>query len=460
MSAARSITRRLFWRLSVLIGVAGLAMVMAAVWVMDREVNRAADADLEAAARTLSILMDEELEYRAPTRNATGSVPPLSAEDIQAFRTIAEAREFAVLRDGRTLFRSDRRLKARKIGGPDDFLDFKARGAPWRRFALDVPRYNVRIVVAEPIAVRTELVHKTLVQLLSPFTGLLLGAWLMLWLALKAGLGDLRRLTAVLSNRSHNDLAPLPPDDWGQELHGLIEAINQGFERVRRAFQHEQLFTASAAHRLRTPLATVRLQGQMLLRDASPGQRNDVLEMLSAVERASNSVEQGLRLARLDATEIVMAPLDTRILVGEVVADHLVLAAEAGVEVEVIAAPEIVMSSDPVVLALALTSLIENAIRHAADGGEVTVHVVREADDIHFHVLDRGPGIPPAALQKARHPFNTLGGATGGHGLGLTIAIKAVEMLGGRCRVGPREDGQGLAAVLDVPVARNAAPGK
>ena len=99
----------------------------------------------------------------------------------------------------------------------------------------------------------------------------------------------------------------------------------------------------------------------------------------------------------------------------------------------------------------ALANLIGNAVRH---GGGATVTLTRVADRAVIEVADRGPGIPESELERVFEPFWRLepsrNRATGGVGLGLTIARRTVEAEGGSLRLRNRPDG-GLSALLELP---------
>ncbi len=453
---ARSLSLRLFAQLSVLLALAGLSMVVLTVAVIQKQVEAVADRDLAVAAKTLVVLMHEEIDSQAHRRRAAAL---LSREDVAAFKTASDWREFAILRDGTVAFKSARPIADSALAQSSGFHDFRVDGARWRSFTRAAPEHGLSIVVAEPMSVRTVVIRRILSRLALPMIGLLIGAWICLWLALKHGLRDLSLLSSVVSRRSAQDLEPLAPTPWAHELHGLIAALNRLFERVKAAFEHEQMFTAMAAHQLRTPLATLRVQAQLLGKAAPDALGGECDDLLHSIDRASSSVNQMLRLSRLQATSLSYGRVDLRDLIGRAVGDHALTATQGGIDIALDVGPHARwLVTDGEVLHLALSNLIENAIRHAASGGELRIATRTVGRRLAIDVLDRGPGIPIAQRVRALEPYQTLGSQTGRSGLGLAIVTRAVAILGGTVTLDARTDGPGLAVTLILSTATREAP--
>ncbi len=122
-----------------------------------------------------------------------------------------------------------------------------------------------------------------------------------------------------------------------------------------------------------------------------------------------------------------------------------------------VAAPEPVpVSGDPEALRSAVENVLRNAIRYSTEGSVVTVGVVRESEDAVVRIADRGPGVPEEKLEVLFEPFvrvdDARGRASGGAGLGLSIAARAVHLHGGSVSAKNR-DGGGLEVELRLPPA-------
>jgi two-component system sensor histidine kinase CpxA len=122
------------------------------------------------------------------------------------------------------------------------------------------------------------------------------------------------------------------------------------------------------------------------------------------------------------------------------------------------AADEFLVEADPDLLRSAVENVVRNATRYTAEGTTVEVRLERQrtdhGDEIVVRVLDSGPGVPEEALQKIFEPFYRLDDArnrqTGGAGLGLSIADRAIRLHGGQLRASNRNEG-GLEIEIRIP---------
>ena len=121
---------------------------------------------------------------------------------------------------------------------------------------------------------------------------------------------------------------------------------------------------------------------------------------------------------------------------------------------------EFLVEGDPDLLRSAIENAVRNATRYTAEGTKVEVQLERQqaasGEEILIRVLDSGPGVPNEALQKIFEPFYRLDDArnrqTGGAGLGLSIADRAVRLHGGQLRASNRKEG-GLEVEIRIPAS-------
>ena len=117
------------------------------------------------------------------------------------------------------------------------------------------------------------------------------------------------------------------------------------------------------------------------------------------------------------------------------------------------------MEGDPELLRSAIENVVRNATRYTAEGTVVEIRLEwqmnEKGPEAVIRVLDSGPGVPNADLEKILQPFYRLDDArnrqTGGAGLGLSIADRAVRLHGGQLRASNRPEG-GLAVEIRIPV--------
>lgn len=217
---------------------------------------------------------------------------------------------------------------------------------------------------------------------------------------------------AAISPRSLH--VRLPEDGVPTEIAPLVQSFNRVLERVEQGWRVQQEFLATAAHELKTPLALIRAQVELL--DGSC----DRDALLKDVEHMTRQVQQLLLLA--EASEVnnyVLAPTDVLDVAREAAAYLQRMAQAAGVGIEVTgSADAIEWSADRGALFTLLKNLLENALQHAPPGSVVSLDV----SSVALSVRDRGPGVSEEQLPKLFVRF-WRGAHRRDHGAGLGLAI-------------------------------------
>jgi heavy metal sensor kinase len=246
--------------------------------------------------------------------------------------------------------------------------------------------------------------------------------------------GEARRITA---ERLHERLSvPNEHDEIGR----LAAVINDTFARLEASFDQLRRFTADASHELRTPLSVIRGIGEHALRETrTPAEYKDAMgSMLEEVDRLTRLVDTLLKLSRGDAGTIRLAHdvLDLGDLTREVVSSLGILAEERQQRLQVVAAENVRVTADRLVLRDAIINVVDNAIKYGPSRS--TIGVCVEGDDHHatLTVTDAGPSIPAEHRERIFDRFYRVDEGRsrdmGGTGLGLAIAKWAVEANGGQ----------------------------
>lgn len=223
-----------------------------------------------------------------------------------------------------------------------------------------------------------------------------------------------------------------PNDEFGQ----LAMVFNETFLRLEDSFERLRRFTADASHELRTPLTAIRSVGEVGMReggDAAPC-REVIGSMLEEADRLTRLVDGLLTLSRADsgAVHFNRERFDLSALAAEV-GDCLHVLAEEKEQSLVVSAPaRVFVEADPTILRQALINLLDNAIKYTPEAGKIEVAVGRTAGGEPFvSVRDNGPGIPTEHREMVYERFYRVGRGrsreVGGAGLGLSIALWAVE---------------------------------
>ena len=236
------------------------------------------------------------------------------------------------------------------------------------------------------------------------------------------------------------------PESGAQEIVAVSRAINQMSADLAANERERALVLAGISHDLRTPLARVRIAAELSADET-------LREGLAAdVEQMDAVIQQFLDYARLDENE-AMLRTNLKSLVQEVAQQFAAQARSLKLELRDVSPIPV----RPLLLKRALSNLLDNAIKHG--GGEITVHLLREDDNVMITVADRGAGIPSAQHQTVKRPFVRLESARSnstGSGLGLAIVERAARLHDGEFILEDNAQG-GLVATLVLHMPANSA---
>jgi len=335
---------------------------------------------------------------------------------------------------------------------------------PFRVLAVPVSHNGLRrvLVIAESLQGADEAVRRVLVLLLvaGPLAiGIVgLGGLVLVRNAL-APVDRMRRNAQRIGiDRLHERLvASNPKDEVGQ----LAGTLNEMLDRLESGVEARQRLIADASHELRAPLAAMRAELDVSLRERARthAEREVLISVREDVDRMSRIVENLLTLARADdgRLELARERIDLEDMVGPAVAQLQVLAEDKGVRLESAADGPCVTRGDQQRLHQALLNLIENAIEFTPAGGNVVVSSWRDRAEVGFTVADTGTGIPADAQAHLFDRFYKADPSrtrrSGGAGLGLAICYEIAAAHGGRIWVRSQE-GKGSEFSIALPAER------
>lgn len=352
-------------------------------------------------------------------------------------------------RKGRLVLRSasapETRLQSQSEGYGDAVID----GKRWRIFSRWDERRHYLVQVAERYEFRDELAQSVASHLLHPLYFALPALALLVWLAVGAGLAPLAGVAHEVARRDPDNLAPLDAGRSPREVLPLVAALNALFGRLKDSLEQERRFTADAAHELRTPLAVLHAQWDVLRRAADGGERAAAAARLDAgFDRIERLVEQLLVLSRVEASApAAPASVDWPPLVEQVMSDVLPLAERRRIELACDWPPEgelaFPLQGQPELLAVLLRNLLDNAVRYAPEGGTATLRFTAAG----LEVENDGPPLPAETRAHLGERFHRQAGqAESGSGLGVSIVLRIAALHGLAVHYGTRADGQGVRA--------------
>jgi heavy metal sensor kinase len=305
-----------------------------------------------------------------------------------------------------------------------------------------------------------DAVQRVLVLLLFAAAAALAGTGMIAyWLARKA-LHPVDRMTedarAIEADRLDERVAVPRSRD---EIRRLAVTLNAMLDRIERGVADKRRLVADASHELRTPLAVMRAEIDVSLRaDVLSTPARDVLASArQEVDRISRAVDNLLALAEADEGRIrlLTADLDVRRVIEDAATPMRLLAQAKGVELRT-GGDSLELRGDARRLHLAVTNLIENAVKFTPSGGLVEVNTWRSAtgEEGGVTVADGGPGISPEDQERLFERFyrvdNVHGRQIRGTGLGLAICREVVHAHGGRLWV-ESAPGQGSTFHVSLP---------
>jgi two-component system, OmpR family, sensor histidine kinase TctE len=350
---------------------------------------------------------------------------------------------------------------ARREGQAAAFGDAIFRGEPIRVAALTrsastgINSVPFTVTVAETTIARQQLTRAILLRSALRIVFMILGAAVIVWVAVTLSLRPLYRFSEALAERSPDDLAPIT-ERVPSEVQGLVDTVNSFMVRLEGALDALRHFTGNAGHQLRTPLAIVRTHL------ALAGRSTDIGEIRRATERADEAVggaehilAQLLLMARIDSAgrSSAMRDVDLVDLVRGVTADHVPSAAEAGIDLGFEGGDELRAVVEPILIGELVKNLVSNALLYAGAGAEVTVRVRAQDGQALLEVEDNGPGIPPARRETVLRRFERgEPGERTGTGLGLPIVEDIARLHGASLVLSEGRGGRGLKVEIRFPV--------
>jgi two-component system, OmpR family, sensor histidine kinase TctE len=353
----------------------------------------------------------------------------------------------------------------RREGQLTAFGDALFRGEPIRVAALarsastGINSVPFVVTVAETTIARQQLAQALLVRSGLRLLLMIVGAAVIVWVAVTMSLQPLYRLSEAISERSPDDLHPIR-ERVPSEVQGLVDTVNSFMVRLEGSLDALRHFTGNASHQLRTPLAIIRTQLALAdrgtdLREARAAAR----KADEAVANAERILAQLLLMARIDASarDTAMRKLDLTELARAATADHVPGAAEAGIDLGFEGEDGILVMVEPLLIGEMLKNLLGNALLYAGKGSEVTVRVERGDGAACLEIEDDGPGIPAErraiVLRRFERGAAEKPATASGTGLGLPIVEEITRLHGATMELADGRAGKGLKVVIRFPLA-------
>jgi len=247
--------------------------------------------------------------------------------------------------------------------------------------------------------------------------------------------------------------APLPSGGALAVLHDVT--------RIEAAEKSRRDFIANVSHELRTPLTSIQGYVETLVEDPNP-KPDTTREFLGVILKNANRMnrltEDLLALASVESPDYILKaqPIRARALVKDAVDSLGGIVVDSGIELQMAAAPDVLVMADPDAMNQVFGNLIENALKYGKAGKRILIGARPLPEAVEFFVQDFGPGIASEHLERIFERFYRVDKArsreSGGTGLGLAIVKHIVQAHGGRVWV-ESELGSGATFYFSIPLA-------
>jgi two-component system OmpR family sensor kinase len=343
---------------------------------------------------------------------------------------------------------TDPKALAYQIIGPTGEIVMRSDNAPEIPFQVprqtgfhDTPRYRIYaqpaaadgyfIEVAEPAVHRSEALWRAVGLTVGPLLLFLPLSWFLIRWGVFRSMRSLDRLRSEIGHRDGSNLSQIPDMGLPTELAPILVAVNRLLERLERALATERQFAANSAHELRTPIAAVLAQMQLLSAQLAGTQHAErAKRIVNQIKGLGSLAEKLLQLSRTGAgIGMQQDPVDIltvlQVLVDEFrrledVGDRLVVTAECP--------DEFIVPGELDILGITLRNLIENAVRYGAPDEPIEIVIERGRQ---IRLLNGGAVISSETLEGLKKPFVRGSSVGAGGGLGLAIVDSVMRQIGG-----------------------------
>ena len=313
------------------------------------------------------------------------------------------------------------------------------------------------MITGERIDLRYEIADKIVLSAIKPTVMAIPLAAFIIWLTVGFGLKPLRELTTQLGDKKADDLSAISIKQQPKELEQLCITTNDLLQRLNDAFVREQQFSADAAHELRTPISSLKVQLHNLMstKDITDG---DLEPLKEGVERMGHVIEQILSLYQHSPDQAAqqMEPLNLTDIAKMVIANEYMQFESKQQRISLNAEPVCLIKGNEFALESLLQNLILNANKYTPPKGVISVNIKSKDNAVMLCVEDSGPGIAEEDRVRVFERFYRVGGdrhASGilGCGLGLAIVQHISTFHGAKVELAVSAELGGLNVMVEFP---------
>jgi two-component system OmpR family sensor kinase len=333
-------------------------------------------------------------------------------------------------------------------------------GESWRIYRADGA--HVIVQIAQPETARLSAIHEISAQLLGPLLLQVPLLILVVWLSVRHGVIPLDLLSKVIAQRKPGALTAIDGTDQPRELQPLIATLNELLARLSAALQQQRNFVADAAHELRTPIAALQLQLDLLERATEPADRAQAIAQLhNGLQRTTHLIQQLLSIARAESGSATpfLQLVNLPSVIETTMERHLPYARKRQLDLGVTRLESASISCARGDIESVLDNLVSNAIRYTPYGGRVDLALYCDQLYAVIEITDSGLGIPPLERERIFDRFyrvlqkNVDEGVVEGSGLGLAIVKTICDRYQAIIQIDSGDNGKGTRFTVRWPLS-------
>ncbi len=237
------------------------------------------------------------------------------------------------------------------------------------------------------------------------------------------------------------------------EIGDLAREFNRMADHVEQALNANQRLLQDVSHELRAPLARLQMATGLVEQRLSEEGQALVTRINLECERLSRLIDEILSLARLESQSGEAHLFELEPLLNSLIEDCRFIATDHTLKWQA-RQERLGVYGQAELLRRAVDNVLGNAIKHTPPGSEICISVQQVNGRCRISIEDNGPGVDDAQLGRLFDPFYRQQQVNNGYGLGLSIAKRAVELLGGRIEANS-PPGKGLQVCIDLPLAKD-----
>ncbi|MFC0118438.1 ATP-binding protein [Pseudoalteromonas xiamenensis] len=308
----------------------------------------------------------------------------------------------------------------------EDFLksEFRTVNVSGKRLRVYVEQKGDKtLLLAEPVNKRFALIESLIVSAMTPLV--LIMPFLALAIAwyVRRALKPLTLLSKELQFRRANDFTQLKTRSEDAEVAPVIERMNSLFKKVEAAYLRERYFASDAAHELKTPISSLKVN----LHNVASGDMHGIKAMELGIAQLNHIVEQMLTLARTepDSWQNQFSAKDLLSVTQQIVADNYAKIDAKNHQIS-LQGDSVTIQGCDFTLNTLLGNLLSNAVKYTPQGGEIKLALINKNNQVGWRIEDSGPGMTDEQIARVFDRFYRVGGdkhPSGEKGAGLGMAI-------------------------------------